>query len=196
MYLWYHGQSSWVFWCRRVGCRGGLFCKYWRIVCSFSFCGSMCNVPIYIKEIIIFHKLVPGEESLQIHFSSRSLFFDIREPTPRPPYFLSRITSLHWILHKDFFLVLPHHKKRLWMDERSLPTPFGILNTDIKYIGRELRTLLIRHRLPAMLSNLPFHIWSLLQNFSITGFHVEIRDGLAPVACRDICLEGSLICRK
>ena len=30
-----------------------------------------------------------------------------------------------------------------------------------------------------MLSNLPFHIWSLLRNFSITGFHVEIQDGLA-----------------
>jgi len=66
------------------------------------------------------------------------------------------------------------------MDERSLPTPFGILNTDIKYIGKELRTLLMRHRRPAMLSNLPFHIWSLLRNFSITGFHVEIWDGLAP----------------
>jgi hypothetical protein len=66
------------------------------------------------------------------------------------------------------------------MDERSLPTPFGILNTDIKYIDRELRTLLMRHTRPAMLSNLPFHIRSLLRNFSITGFHVEIRDGLVP----------------
>ena len=135
---------------------------------------------MYIKEIIIFHKLVPGEESLQIHFSSRALFFDIREPTPRPPCFLSRITSLHWILQKDLYLVHLHHKKRLWMDERSLPTPFSILNTNIKYIGRKLRTLLMRQRRPAMLNNLSFHIWSLLRNFSITGFHVEKRDELAP----------------
>jgi len=31
-----------------------------------------------------------------------------------------------------------------------------------------------------MVNNLSFHRWSLLQNFSITGFHVEIRDELAP----------------
>jgi hypothetical protein len=66
------------------------------------------------------------------------------------------------------------------MNERSLPTPFGILNTNIKYIGKELTTLLMRQRRPAMLNNLSFNIWSLLRNFSITGFHVEIRDGLAP----------------
>jgi hypothetical protein len=134
---------------------------------------------LYIKEIIIFHKLIPRKESLQIHFSCRTLFFDIKEPTPRPPCFLSRITSLHWILQKDLCLVHPHHKKHLWMDKKSPPTLFSILNTDIKYIGRELRTLLMRQRRPTMLNNLSFHTWSLLQNFSITGFHVDIRDGLA-----------------
>jgi len=41
-----------------------------------------------------------------------------------------------------------------------------------------------------MLNNLPFHIQSLLQNFSITGFMWRYEMDWLPVACWDICSEG------
>jgi len=56
-------------------------------VCFWGLLPILKNWFVLIKDFL-------GEESLHIHSNNRAvLFFNIREPMPRPPYFLSRITT-------------------------------------------------------------------------------------------------------
>jgi len=66
------------------------------------------------------------------------------------------------------------------MEDIAFEMPFGIVKTDMKYRGREFKTDLIRHILPAMLRNFPFHLLNFALIVDITGFQVESLVGLAP----------------
>jgi hypothetical protein len=66
------------------------------------------------------------------------------------------------------------------IEEMALVMPFGIEKTDMKYIGKELKTYLIRHMLSAMLRNLPLHMLSFALIVDNIGFQVKSLLGLAP----------------
>jgi hypothetical protein len=76
---------------------------------------------------------------------------------------------------------------------RVLCTPFGIKRIDIKFKGKELRTLLIIQIRPAILSNLPFQTANLPLNLETIGFQVEILPGFAPKGSPRY-LKGTLSC--
>jgi hypothetical protein len=65
------------------------------------------------------------------------------------------------------------------IDEMALVMPFGI-KKNIWYRGKELRTNLIRHILPTMLRNFPFHVLSFALIVDNTSFQEESLLGLAP----------------
>ena len=65
------------------------------------------------------------------------------------------------------------------IDEMALVMPFGI-KINIWYRGKELRTNLIRHILPTMLKNFPFHVLSFALIVDNTSFQEESLLGLAP----------------
>ena len=57
---------------------------------------------------------------------------------------------------------------------------FGIAKTDMYNKGRELKTDLIRHIIPAILKKFSFHVLSFALFVDNSGFQVESLLGLAP----------------
>jgi len=116
----------------------------------------------------------------QSHLKSKAKFLLWRDPIPRPSEDLLLITLCQATLQMPWEFEVPLHRKEQMIEEMALVMPFGIEKTDMKYIGKELKTYLIRHMLSAMLRNLPLHMLSFALIVDNIGFQVKSLLGLAP----------------